>query len=225
MRMRLHVIVEPFSGFLMNLVYLSKMSKWRSKNASPKHNDFPSRKWDYNKRYTMYDLLVKDEQLDGPISYMEFGVAEGKSFKWWLEHNKNPKSTFDGFDTFTGLPEAWNVFKPGDMSTGGNFPVINDERGKFHKGLFQETLPNFLKTVNPDSRKVFHMDADLYSSTLYVLTSVAPFMKKGDIIMFDEFTVPTHEFLAFTEFVASYYIKMELIVAQNNYYFAAFKVS
>lgn len=224
MRMRLHVIVEPFSGFLMNLVYLSKMSKWRAKTPSPKLNDFYSRKWDYNKRYNLYDFLFKEERLDGPITYMEFGVAAGKSFKWWVERNQHPQSTFDGFDTFTGLPEAWNVFKAGAMSTGGNFPEINDNRATFHKGLFQETLPGHLKTVNPDARKVFHMDADLYSSTLYVLTSVAPFLKKGDIILFDEFTVPTHEFLAFTEFLAAYYIKVELIAAQNNYYFSAFKI-
>ena len=31
------------------------------------------------------------------------------------------------------------------------------------------------------------MDADLYSATLFTLTSFAPFLKKGDIILFDEF--------------------------------------
>ena len=41
------------------------------------------------------------------------------------------------------------------------------------------------------------MDADLYSSTLYVLTMLAPYLKAGDIVMFDEFTVPRHEYLAF----------------------------
>ncbi len=225
MRLRLHAIVEPFSGMLMNLVYLSKMSKWRRKAGAPKLNDFYSRKWDYNKRYNIYDFLLNEEKCDGPITYLEFGVAAGRSFKWWVEHNKNPQSTFDGFDTFTGLPEDWNVFKAGAMSADGKFPEVNDERATFHKGLFQDTLPNFLKTVKEDSRKVVHMDADLYTSTLYVLTSVAPHLRKGDIILFDEFTVPTHEFMAFTQFLASYYIKVELIAAQNNYYFSAFRIS
>ena len=224
MRMRLHVLVEPFSGLLMNLVYLSKMSKWRAKTPSPKLNDFYSSKWDYNKRYKLYDFLFTDEKLDGPITYLEFGVAAGKSFKWWVEKNKDPNSTFDGFDPFTGLPEDWNVFKAGAMSTGGNFPEVNDDRATFHKGLFQDTLPKHLTTINTDSRKVFHMDADLYTSTLYVLTSIAPHLRKGDLILFDEFTVPTHEFLAFTEFLAAYYINVELVAAQNNYYFSAFKV-
>jgi hypothetical protein len=68
------------------------------------------------------------------------------------------------------------------------------------------------------------MDADLYSATLYVLTSLAPFLKKDDIIFFDEFAVPTHEFKAFHEFVQSYYVNLKLIAAANNYYFAAFQV-
>jgi len=68
------------------------------------------------------------------------------------------------------------------------------------------------------------MDADLYSATLYVLTSIAPLLKKDDIIFFDEFAVPTHEFKAYLDFVQSYYINLELIAAANNYYFAAFKV-
>ena len=68
------------------------------------------------------------------------------------------------------------------------------------------------------------MDADLYSATLYALTSLAPYLKPGDIIFFDEFVVPTHEFKAFLDFTQSYYIKLELIAAANNYYFTAFKV-
>jgi hypothetical protein len=68
------------------------------------------------------------------------------------------------------------------------------------------------------------MDADLYSSTLYVLTMLAPFLHEGDIIMFDEFTVPRHEFLAFKNFSESFYLKFEMIAAANNYFFIAFKL-
>jgi hypothetical protein len=68
------------------------------------------------------------------------------------------------------------------------------------------------------------MDADLWSATLYVLTSFAPFLKKGDIVFFDEFVVPTHEFKAFLDFTQSYYLNLQLIAAANNYYFVAFKV-
>ena len=68
------------------------------------------------------------------------------------------------------------------------------------------------------------LDADLYSSTLFVLTSLAPFVKKDDIIFFDEFAVPTHEFRAYQHFISSYYVNLELLGAASNYYFVAFKV-
>lgn len=69
------------------------------------------------------------------------------------------------------------------------------------------------------------MDADLYTATLYTLTMLAPYMKKGDIIFFDEFCVPTHEFLAVKNFTESYYINLKPIGACNNYTFTAFQVN
>ncbi|MDE3124774.1 MAG: hypothetical protein KGK14_04610, partial [Bacteroidota bacterium] len=73
-------------------------------------------------------------------------------------------------------------------------------------------------------RNVLMMDADLFSATLYALTALAPYLKKGDIIFFDEFVVPTHEFKAYQDFIQSYYCNLQLIAAANNYYFVAFKV-
>ena len=61
------------------------------------------------------------------------------------------------------------------------------------------------------------MDADVYSSTLFALTMIGPYLNKDDIIIFDEFNVPLHEFKAFTEFLSSYYIKVKVIGAVNNY--------
>jgi hypothetical protein len=94
----------------------------------------------------------------------------------------------------------------------------------FLKGLFQQTLPTFLRNLDNTRRNVVMMDADLWSATLYALTTIAPYLKKGDIIFFDEFVVPTHEFKAYLDFVESHYVNLKLIAAANNYYFAAFKV-
>ncbi|MCX6276803.1 MAG: class I SAM-dependent methyltransferase [Bacteroidetes bacterium] len=221
-RFHLHVLIEPISGILLNLAYLSKASKWISKNRNVKFNDFYSPKWDYGKRYKLYEYVFKEKRLDQPITYLEFGVSGGDSFNWWLSANRNPLSVFAGFDTFEGLPEDWGGFKRGAMTA--NVPVTDDKRVTFYKGLFQETLPGFVKTIKPDQKKVIMMDADLFTSTLYVLTMIAPYLKKGDIILFDQFNVPMHEFLAFQEFTSSYYLKFELIGAANNYYFCAFEL-
>jgi len=68
------------------------------------------------------------------------------------------------------------------------------------------------------------MDADLYTSTLFVLTSLSHILEKGDILIFDEFNVPMHEFKAFSEWTASYYIKYEVIGAVNNFYQVAIRI-
>ncbi|MFC0771448.1 TylF/MycF/NovP-related O-methyltransferase [Terrimonas alba] len=204
---------------------MSRLSRWahEQKNKSS-FNDFFAYKSDYNKRFSLYQHITSAETKNEPIEYLEFGVAGGSSFKWWVEHNTNPQSRFHGFDTFEGLPEAWGPFKAGDMSTGSKQPDIKDARVKFYKGLFQQTLPGFIQQYNSTNRKLIHMDADLYTSTLFTLTSLAPLLKKGDIILFDEYLVPSHEFLAFDNFIKSYYINTEFIGAANNYLFTAFKI-
>ena len=224
-RFKLHNIFEPISPALLDLAYLSKVSKWSAENKQKfALNDFYASEWDYTKRYKLYEFLLKNEKLTDAITYVEFGVCEGHSFKWWVANNTNPASTFAGFDTFEGLPEDWGGFKAGEMSTGSNFPDVKDSRAKFLKGLFQDTLPPYIRQGFAAQRKVIHMDADLYSSTLYVLTSLAPYLNSGDIILFDEFNVPQHEFLAYMNFTQSYYIQLEPVVALNNYFFVGFKV-
>jgi O-methyltransferase len=200
---------------------MTKLSKWASQNRKVPFNDFYST-WDYNKRYKLYQYIIEKEGLN-EINYLEFGVADGFSFTWWMTKNTHPGSRFFGFDTFTGLPEDFGPYKKGTFNS-GSIPAIKDERGKFYQGLFQQTLPGFLKEFDNTKRKVIMLDADLYTATLYTLTSLAPYLKKGDLIFFDEFVVPTHEFLAYQNFIDSYYFNLELIAAANNYYFVAFKV-
>lgn len=224
MRFSLHRIVSPFENLMLNVANLSRLSRWRKTHSSLRFNDFFLPKWDYQKRFALYEFLLREEKLVQPIQYLEFGVAEGKSFKWWVSHNTHPDSRFFGFDTFTGLPEDWNVFKAGAMSTGGNLPDLQDARAHFLKGLFQDSLPAFLLSFERKNRLVIHLDADLYSSTLYVLTMLHPYLKEDDVLVFDEFAVPQSEFLAFTNFVQAYRFEYEVLAAANNYMFVAMKV-
>jgi len=223
--LRLHVFFNLFSSFFLNLFYLAQFSSWVSKNRKISYNDFPS-KWNYEKRYPFYKWVMEKENLiAATINYIEFGVADGHSFRWFLQQNTNSASRFYGFDTFTGLPEDFGTYKKGTFNTNNKIPEIADSRIKFYQGLFQQTVPGFLPELNNNKTNVVMMDADLYSATLYTLTTMAPFFKKGDIIFFDEFAVPTHEFKAFHDFMQSFYVNLELIAASNNYYFSAFKVA
>ena len=176
----------------------------------------------------MHESVIRDQDLaERPIHYLEFGVAGGTSFIWWIKANHHPDSRFFGFDTFEGLPEDWHFFKKGAFSF--DIPFLEDERGTFIKGLFQDTLYKFLDNYRkisdkPGVTRVIHMDADLYSSTLFALTMMAPFLRNGDIILFDEFNIPNHEFAAWSDFIKSYYIKYEVIGSVNNFYQTAIRI-
>jgi O-methyltransferase len=225
MKWRLHVVFYPFKTFLLNLTYMSELSKWRSKTEVNGYNDWYQQTWDYSRREKLYDAICRQENLDeDSIDYFEFGVCGGNSFKYWLNKNSNNNSAFFGFDTFEGLPEAFGTFSRGSMHFDMAQLNIHDTRALFYKGLFQDTLIPFLESYKNGKRKVIHMDADIFSATLFTFSQLHRFLNDGDIIMFDEFAVPTHEFMAFDIYTKSFYTKYEVIAAANNYLFTAVKI-
>ncbi len=223
-RFKFHVLLKPFEGILLNAIYLSKLSRWISRNSNLRFNDFYNSKVKYEERFNLHQFVIDEEIKNNAIEYLEFGVASGIAIKWWINKNTNPKTRFYGFDVFTGLPEDFGVMKKHHYNTEGATPKVDDERVKFIKGMFQESLPGFLESYKAGQRKVIHMDADLYSSTLFVFTRLIPFLQKDDIIIFDEFGVPTHEFRAFTDIVSAYKLKYEVLGAINNYLQVAIKI-
>lgn len=217
-----HILIP--SKLFETIYGISKLSRWISKHKKNTDTDFYTFKWDYNKRLDLYANVYKNESLDDEIDYIELGVSTGHSFRWWIDKIKNPNAKFYGFDTFTGLPEDWGSFKKGAMSNGNEIPDIKDSRAKLFQGLFQQTIPVFLSNYTPNKRRVFLFDADMYSSTIYGLTTLNPIIKKGDIIFFDEFNVPLHEYKAFTEWTESFYINYEVLGGRNNFYAVAIKI-
>jgi hypothetical protein len=146
--------------------------------------------------------MVGREVGDKPVLYLEFGVYEGRATRYWSTTLTNPLSHLHGFDSFEGLPEAWsNLLEKGTFSTNGRIPKIDDPRVQFYKGLFQETLPSY---IAPEHEiLVLNLDADLYSSTIYVLEHFASLIVPGTYLYFDEINNPDHELRAFAEFSSS----------------------
>ncbi len=214
---------RPFS-FMASLLSLSRWAASQERRGIP--NDFFTPGRDYSRRLNLYRHVSEQFGLDRErIVYLEFGVFEGHSFRWWLGQNTHPESRFYGFDTFEGLPENWGMFF-GKGTLLANVPDVHDPRAQFIKGLFQDTLPGFIKAAGLDApvRKVIHLDADLFSSTLFALASLHPWLQKGDILLFDEFNVPEHEYKAMKIMSEAFYFKPRLIGAVNNYYQSAFVV-
>ncbi|PCH65148.1 MAG: hypothetical protein COC01_10290 [Bacteroidetes bacterium] len=222
-RFKMHRVLGPFANLMIFTGYLSKLSKWVEQNKIP-FDDFYNNKVLHKNRTELYQHLCDTQGLDKAICFMDFGVGYGNSLKWWLQSNKDKDSKFYGFDTFVGLPERFGPYKKGEFDQGGTFPKVDDDRCSFVKGLFQDSLQRFLLDNTLTQKKVINLDGDLYSSTLFVLTTIAPYLKEGDILMFDEFGVPLHEFRAYEDFVKSYYFKLEVLGAKNNYLTVVFKV-
>ena len=160
-----------------------------------------------------------------PARYLEFGVFEGVSMRMWTQLLKSPDSRLDGFDSFEGLPENWGYFtdkKKFDVQ--GRIPRFDDPRVQLHKGWFEQTVPPFLKNFKPNTTLVLHLDADLYSSTIYVLRQLRPFMRPGTILIFDEFFDREHELKAFSEFLTDEHIQVECLAATKALSQAAFRI-
>lgn len=223
-------LFKPLSKSFLFLAYFNKLVSWIQTNRKQfAFSDFYSPVRNYTKRFQLYQYIRDHHSKpDSTMVYLEFGVAEGASFRWWLMNNRHAESRFFGFDTFEGLPEKWGKFyEKGDMHFA--MPEINDQRGQLIKGLFQNTLNKFISEqhnlLHSPVKKVILMDADLYSATIYTLSQLYPALHKGDIILFDEFTVALHEFKAYTEFVSNFYIHLKPVAAVNNFYQVAFEVA
>ncbi|MCX7735872.1 MAG: class I SAM-dependent methyltransferase [Candidatus Kapabacteria bacterium] len=186
----------------------------------------------FNDKFKMYDF-VNSLTLDKPILYLEFGVFEGLTFKYWVSLNNNPKSLFFGFDSFEGLPEDWKgvgtIYSKGFFDTKGQIPQINDERAGFIKGIFQNTLIPFLEnnsSIFSERQLIVHLDADLYSSELYVLCQLFKYIKPDTILIFDDFSVPNHDFRAFNDWSSSHLIDYEVLAFTfPNYIQSAIKIN
>ena len=186
-----YVPSQAVTALGQSLKYL-EMGEWmRRRGLKPGHS--------FAHRNELFDLAAK-EIGDLQVLYLEFGVFKGEATRYWSRLLRNPNCKLHGFDSFEGLPEDWREdCGKGHFSTNGSIPQIDDNRVKFFKGWFEETLPIY---QIPDHEAVFiNLDADLYSSTIYVLKALRELIEPGTYIYLDEFSDLNHEYRAFDEFL------------------------
>ena len=180
---------------------------------------FPER---YVERKSIHEFIASEVIKNEPVDYLEFGVFEGESIRWWSALNTHPDSRFIGFDTFSGLPEDWEEKSRGTFDVSGKVPDIDDCRVHFVHGLFQDTLREFLSGFTKKGRLIIHMDADLYSSTLFCLTSLDYLIETDSILIFDEFSSLAHEYAAFHDYCRSFNRDFRVICRTKGYEHIAF---
>ena len=131
-------------------------------------------------RWVMEEKLAKQGD---DLLWLEFGVWKGKTIGYIAGFTKH---TIYGFDSFEGLPEFWRSgFDEGCFNEQGRMPSV-PSNVELIKGWFDDTLPEFLQKHKSKQISFVHLDADLYSSTKTVLSSIAPFLIKDAVLVFDE---------------------------------------
>ena len=168
-----------------------------------------------SRRLELYRRLAA-QIADKRVLYLEFGVSFGDSIRQWSKLLKNESAQLHGFDSFEGLPSNWHSFAPkGTYSTGGMIPKVDDPRVKFFKGLFEETLPEY---VFPDYEVlVINIDCDLYTSASFVLNYLRERIRPGTYILFDEFLDRANEQRAFDDFVTATGAHFRLLGATKTF--------
>ena len=144
----------------------------------------------------VFQSALKCVKLDGLL--LEFGVYKGKSIK--KISKAFPNNIVFGFDSFEGLPKEFTTKLPkGHFSLSGEIPKV-PKNVTIIKGIFQDTLPEFLKEMKQDVAFI-NFDADLYWSTKFVLDILKDRIVPRTILYFDELIHPEFdgEFRAFVE--------------------------
>jgi hypothetical protein len=166
-------------------------------------------------------LQIGCQVLEGNFAYLEFGVASGDSMRCVANASSNSNNVeLHGFDTFTGLPESHHdSVMVGAFDQQGQTPDIADVF--WHKGLFSETFTGQEEFL---ARKLFIMlDADLYSSTKFVLGRITKHLKPGDLLYFDDLHIPNQERLALSEAIVAG-LALELVARSDEGRSALFRV-
>jgi hypothetical protein len=116
-------------------------------------------------------------------TWVEFGVADGVTLRQIVAARGGAKVW--GFDTFTGLPEAWTrkdhlAFAVGHFRVEA-IPLIPEAH--LVSGRFEDTLPAWRP---PEQVTFAHIDCDIYSGARCALRYLGPLLADGAIIVFDE---------------------------------------
>jgi hypothetical protein len=121
---------------------------------------------------------------------MEFGVWQGKTISLIGKYFSQQRVW--GFDSFIGLPEPWftKSTQEGPSHPAGKFNLAGEElvnlpNVELVAGWFNDTIPTWLEQ-NSGNICFLHIDSDLYSSALTVLTLLNDRIIPGTVIVFDE---------------------------------------
>jgi Macrocin-O-methyltransferase (TylF) len=173
-------------------------------------------------RYRNLFYALSNVKIKG--RFFEFGVAHGFTINYIAVFHEIPKSEkIFGFDSWEGIPEDWTLtslnepgkeitFPKGSWAT--NKPQVRDNVILID-GLFEQSLPLFLKLHEERPVAFLHVDSDLYSSAKTIFKYLGKYIVSDTIIVFDEWHAIQHEKKAFLEWLEES-DKKATILAETN---------
>jgi len=177
----------------------------------------------FDDKWDLHDYAADHIGVSTRVTYLEFGVASGDSLRRAAARFTNPRTSLIGFDSFFGLPEDWyvgsqleRVIPRGTFSQHGKLPEFTDDRVSLVPGWFQNTVPEFFAEQKPDlsdGAVLVHFDADLYSSTLFLLTSIWPHISEYYFLM-DDFS--HDDIIALHDFTKAYPVSLDWLAHCKN---------
>lgn len=156
-----------------------------------------------NPRALLLAAAQHSRRVEGLV--LEFGVWKGETLRLLA---KTIDQTAYGFDSFQGLPEDWRSGMHAGVFALKRPPRV-PANAELVIGWFDQTLQPFLAN-HPGPIKLLHIDCDLYSSTVTVLSRCVDRLQIGSVIVFDEYFNyagwQEGEFRAFQEVIAARHI-------------------
>jgi hypothetical protein len=170
-------------NFSIDCLHLAEVIDCKNKSKRPQ-------------RYSHLTHALQKVKLTGHV--MEFGVYQGLTLK--IISDYFPGQTVWGFDSFEGLPETWfmksKVGARRSQQPPGKFALDKQElqvvvnqfakrKVKLVPGWFNQTVVPWMND-NLGVVSFLHVDCDLYSSTIDILTLLNDRIVPGTVIVFDE---------------------------------------
>ena len=150
--------------------------QWFAEHSLPDIKIFPNKDIEQHLRYALSQVNTHD-------LFSEFGVRDRKTFNIIKEYS----NVVHGFDSWTGMPWPWQLTrlvepaKTGPHLAAKTIPKSDDTQ-IFWSGLFEDTLPKFLKEYNQPI-SFLHIDSNYYKSATQVLTALNDYITNDTVIV------------------------------------------
>lgn len=145
----------------------------------------------------LVDLVIQTAAIPGDI--VECGSYKGGSglLMGLLLKELGIKKKVHLFDSFEGLPEPDKDhdkgYKRGQFKS--NYDKLQAKVAEleledfivFHKGWFNETVPTYMESYGDQPISIFHIDCDLYNSTMQCFPQLYPLVATKGAVVLDDF--------------------------------------